>query len=269
MIKLIISGTKAMVTWAWFTAQVYEEIQNQKVVQGAGREVARVTLAPHNYSAEKAARAALVCKNPVCGCTGHDINHCFSPGGGLVGAPKPAWYLKGHKGKDSAAVVAEQAVLPRVEAVNLASDPANHTREISMAVVPDEDSMLTPADFASIMVQDLSTLLDSGCTSHLITNQSFFHTYDTASASNVTTTNHGKLPTLARGSFIAIVTHNGRRTCVNLWECLHAPRAVINLLSVGQMVERGFQLLFGDFQVTISSPPLDGCAIIAAGSMSN
>ena len=268
-IKLIISGAKATATWAWFTAQVYEEIQNQKAVQGVGREVASVALAPRNYSAEKAARAALVCKNPVCGRTGHDTEHCFSPGGGLADAPKPAWYLKGRKGKESAAVVAERAVLPSVEAANLASDPANRTREISMAVVPDADSMPTPAVFASIMAQDLSTLLDSGCTSHLITDQSFFHTYDTAGASNVTTANHGKLPTLARGSCVAIVTHNGRRTRVNLRECLHAPGAVINLLSVGRMVERGFQLLFGDSQVTISSPPSNGCAIIAAGPMSN
>jgi hypothetical protein len=137
-----------------------------------------------NFAAEKAARAALVCQNVKCKKTGHTIENCFAPGGGLEHAPRLAWYLDRRGAKDSAAVTTETAAKPPAETANLASGLSDHFRDFSMAVINDVESsssMPTPEDYACILAH-LSTLLDSGCTSHLITDQTLFHTYDTAGA---------------------------------------------------------------------------------------
>ena len=40
-------------------------------------------------------RSQLVCANPVCGCTGHTIDKCFKPGGGMAGQYPDWWKKKG------------------------------------------------------------------------------------------------------------------------------------------------------------------------------
>ena len=40
-------------------------------------------------------RSQLVCANPVCGRTGHTINKCFKPGGGMEGQYPDWWKKKG------------------------------------------------------------------------------------------------------------------------------------------------------------------------------
>jgi hypothetical protein len=275
-IRMILNGARSEAQWDFFVTQLYTEVQDQLTQQDRSHrpDVANVaaSLPFRNFAAEKAARAVLVCSNTkYCGKTGHTIDQCFAKGGKLEHEPRPAWYLKGRKGKESVAVAAD-APMP-AEVVNMVSHVADHLRELSCAVVEEvlsnPSAMPSPADYACIMQQHLSTLLDSGCTSHLITNSSFFHTYDPAGASNVTTANHGILSTKGRGTCYAIVTFEGRKTRIKLKECLHVPGAVINLLSVGQMVEAGFGVSMKDMKSTICSPDSSGNFICMVGPMMN
>jgi len=78
----------------------------------------------------------------------------------------------------------------------------------------------------------LATILDSGTTTTLINDQSFFWTYSEQGATPVKTANHGSLITFGRGTCFAWLRINGQRHRVRFSNCLHAPDATFNLLSV-------------------------------------
>jgi hypothetical protein len=40
-------------------------------------------------------KSQLICVNPMCGCTGHTIDRCFKPGGGMEGQYLEWWKKKG------------------------------------------------------------------------------------------------------------------------------------------------------------------------------
>jgi hypothetical protein len=78
-----------------------------------------------------------------------------------------------------------------------------------------------------------------------------FWTYNTTAAKDVKTANLGVLKTHARGDCVAIFTYNGLSTRVN---CLHAPDAIVNLLSVGRFVTVGVACTFEGGKVLLSVP---------------
>ena len=99
-----------------------------------------------------------------------------------------------------------------------------------------------------------AVLLDSGATSHLIRDCLAFWTYDTSRASTVRTANHGTLPTLARGDCVVLLRCGTETVKVRLHDCLHAPNAVTNLLSVGRLANKGFCRTFESSRVVITTP---------------
>ncbi|KAF8814997.1 hypothetical protein BYT27DRAFT_7045930, partial [Phlegmacium glaucopus] len=52
------------------------------------------TLGAYTTSTENQ-RSQLTCSNPLCGCTGHTIDKCFKPGGGMEGQYPDWWKKKG------------------------------------------------------------------------------------------------------------------------------------------------------------------------------
>ena len=100
-----------------------------------------------------------------------------------------------------------------------------------------------------------NSVLDSGCTHHIFRERDIFWTYDPSQATQVKTANCGFLPTLARGSVRFRVTSGTRTVVFILKDCLHAPDAPINLISVGALTEKGATLTFAPNQTTISFPP--------------
>ncbi|KAG1743744.1 uncharacterized protein EDB91DRAFT_1081112 [Suillus paluster] len=74
---------------------------------------------------------------------------------------------------------------------------SSHMRDWSCTIAEelDTESLLKDEDITCITSQMLSTILDSGTTSTLITNQSYFWTYDSSAKVTVKTANHGKLAT--------------------------------------------------------------------------
>jgi hypothetical protein len=82
----------------------------------------------------------------------------------------------------------------------------------------------------------------------------YFWNYNQQGAKSVKTANHGTLLTLASGDCVALVQCRKLCTRITLQNCLHASSAIINLLSVGQMVSAGFGCNFEDNRVIILAP---------------
>ncbi|KAG2034930.1 hypothetical protein BDR03DRAFT_984006 [Suillus americanus] len=116
----------------------------------------------------------------------------MQPGGGMEG--KSPWAQRGERGgkkKDvSAAAVEAKPSAPAgpappptyssTETAALATEKTHH-REWSSAAIEELDPSALPSDenMSCIASQVLSTILDSGTTSNLITDRSYFWTYNT------------------------------------------------------------------------------------------
>ncbi|KIK32890.1 hypothetical protein CY34DRAFT_100590, partial [Suillus luteus UH-Slu-Lm8-n1] len=200
----------------------------------------------------------VVCDNPVC--TGlprsmtHDREHCMQQGGGMEG--KAPWRNKPtstpSKKKEVAAAATE------TNAATNASSSSTETsesprRHLACAVIEEVDSSLdafpSSEDIACMTSSMLSTILDTGTTSTLITDREMFWSFAASSSVTVKTANHGSLPTSGRGECVADLTLNDQTFRIRLTNCLHAPAlstpgALVNLLSVGHMLRKGWACNF-------------------------
>jgi len=113
---------------------------------------------------------------------------------------------------------------------------------------------LTPLAFFG-STYPYNSILDSGCTHHLFRDRSVFWTYNPSLATPVKTANCGFLSTLARGSVRFRITSGDRSAVFILRDCLHAPDAPLNLLSVGALAEGGADILFRKASTTVSYSP--------------
>ena len=78
----------------------------------------------------------------------------------------------------------------------------------------------------------------------LVRDHTHFHSYTADSSVHVKTANDGWLPTLGSGNCIALLPVGGDRFLVCFSGCLHAPSAMLNLLSIGWMVAKGWECNF-------------------------
>lgn len=106
------------------------------------------------------------------------------------------------------------------------------------------DSFPSPDNIACITQQTLSTILNSGTTSNLIMDRSTFWDYSESSSVTVKTVNHGKLSTFGRGTCMTDLMLNNQTFRVTFTDCLHAPGAMINLLSIGHMLKKKWLCIF-------------------------
>ena len=130
-----------------------------------------------------------------------------------------------------------------------------------------EDSDSSPVSFAAVS-HLYNTILDSGCTNHIIRDCSLFWTYDVSLAVPVKTANCGVLETLAKGDVKFCIQCGMKSVVFTLHDCLHAPMAPINLLSVGTMQERRMRVHFNEDATVIhfpsNHPTLAGLSFTAA-----
>ena len=119
----------------------------------------------------------------------------------------------------------------------------------------DPTLLSTPVSFAASTPFPYNSLLDSGCTNHIFHDKSLFWTYNSALATLVKTANCGFLKTFGRGSVHFRVQSGGRSGTFILNDCLDAPDAPINLLSVGALQEKGVTFTFSPGTTSISFPP--------------
>jgi len=122
-------------------------------------------------------------------------------------------------------------------------------------------------DFKSIaflsLVGRFNSALDSGCTDHIIHHREIFQNYDTSKAVSIGTANSGSLEALAGGDVSFCVPYHDRHGQVQqilftLRNCLYAPDAPVNLISVGALNEQGLMVTFNPGASTeLSLPPDD------------
>ena len=133
-------------------------------------------------------------------------------------------------------------------------NPGDHTNSFALSgisTIPDLEPSSTPIALAASTFL-FNSLLDSGCTNHIFRDREVFWTYNPALATPVKMTNCGFLNTLARGSVCFRLKSGGRTAVFVLKDCLHAPDAPINLISVGAMTEKGAIFTFAPGSTSIS-----------------
>ncbi|KIK76793.1 hypothetical protein PAXRUDRAFT_77538, partial [Paxillus rubicundulus Ve08.2h10] len=164
----------------------------------------------------------------------HDVNHCYYPGGGME-SKAPAWAHAKTQTKETAAVAATTP-----PSTSTTSTPETHRRELSCAAITSDPDELTCLS----STHPLLTILDSGTTSHLVMDHQYFLDFAVEDRPPVKMANHGQLITTGRGTCVADVTIGGDKYRLTLKDFLHAPGALLNLLSVGRMLQRGWDCDF-------------------------
>ena len=79
---------------------------------------------------------------------------------------------------------------------------------------------------------------------NLICDRAHLHSYSADDSIRVRTANHGYLLTSGSGECIGLLNVGGHKHKVKFSECLHAPGAMLNLLSVGWMLAKGWDCHF-------------------------
>ncbi|KAJ8639362.1 hypothetical protein MRB53_016056 [Persea americana] len=104
---------------------------------------------------------------------------------------------------------------------------------------PQEEQLFVASCFATSSSKE-SWLIDSGCTSHMTYNQELSKELDKTAISKVKIGNGAYLAVKGKGT-VAIEVHTGLKLISNV---LYVPDINQNLLSVGQLLEKGYKVLF-------------------------
>jgi hypothetical protein len=210
----------------------------------------------------------VLCTN--CGKKSHDAEHCFAKGGGMEG--------QGPKSKGKSKAKAEVAAVAATTTQTTSSGSANNPDPPTTAYLGDLScaAMEGPSieEMTALLAAggNLSNCLDSGTSSHLFKDRHVFWTYEVTQARAMRTANHGVLQTEASGDCLVRFTLKGVTTTVKLRDCLHAPSACINLLSVGRMTAVGSKVgcVFDDGKFQIVKKNSDGTRVdIYEGTQTN
>ena len=234
---------------ARITAEATCHVNKQSMISGPGSDAAVLHTAPSSCSnpitglhRHKNNPEGIFCLTPGCGKGDHDQAHCYSKGGGMEGqAPWKRW----KKGEITAAATIPLSV-PAPSTISSAVPGSPRAEAATITFFGDLScaSTIELPDVSSLLPIIFSTILDSGTMSTLIKDQAYFWSYSTENVVTVRTSNHGTLPTYGCGDCVALLTINGQKHRVCLSNCLHAPSATINLLSVGQMLSKGWECNF-------------------------
>ncbi|KAG1729854.1 uncharacterized protein EDB91DRAFT_1252892 [Suillus paluster] len=207
----------------------------------------------------------MFCTTVGCNKGDHNHAHCYLKGGGMEG--QAPWLKNKKKEMVAAAVVAPVPALvpsptaPAPLATITAFVGCQAAAELFLAdlscasiiEIPDADVIpLYPVNsmiLSCLVAAGFNTILDLGMTTALIQDCSYFWTYSTADIVTVQTMNHGSL---------VMSGHGDCKHCICLINCLHVPSAMLNLLSVGWMLSKGWDCAFH------ASPPC--CELVYRGS---
>jgi len=234
--------------------------------------------------------SALHCSN--CNRAGHISVTCFQPGGGMEGQRGEYRGNKGkavamfvemmEDAYNSCATTPPLEPEPSYPLVDSKEDPniplAHLTVSSFLAPNPtirrnyfaERDPDKFPMAFVSNSVEDFrstaflslgdrfNSALDSGCTDHIIRRHDVFQHYDTSKAVSIGTANSGSLEALAGGDMsFRVPYHNWhgqvQQILFMLRNCLHAPNAPVNLISVGALNEQGLVVTFNPGSSTVLS----------------
>ena len=229
-------------------------IVGKRKLAGPGSEYANVTITPaashthaHTHGPAKINPVTglkmhrnnpqgVKCTNPICAplprADNHERDHCYWPGGGMEDKAL-AWICNRSKPKTETAAVATTTTSPTTPN-EVTSPMMTLRRELSCASIAE----LPPSS------PHLSALLDSGTTSHIINDRSHLVDFTPEDHPSVRMANQGELTTFGRGTCVADITIGNVEHRVVLRDCLYAPEAVFNLVSVSRMLQRGWDCVF-------------------------
>ncbi|XP_014515297.1 uncharacterized protein LOC106773120 [Vigna radiata var. radiata] len=138
--------------------------------------------------------------------------------------------------------IGHEAVICKANVQQEAKGDAQNAQE-------NEDQLFAATCFFSSSSNE-SWLTDNGCTNHMTYDKELFKCLDITEVKWVRIGNGEQLPVKGKGS-IAITTHIDTKT---LSDVLYVPKINQNLLSVGQLLEKGFKVIFEDKVCTIKDP---------------
>ncbi|KAF8546288.1 hypothetical protein OG21DRAFT_1491378 [Imleria badia] len=187
----------------------------------------------------------------------HNDPHCYGKGGGMAG--QAPWQKKGKERQKDSIKGKEKGPEGEQTAQVVVSSNAGELKTTSATLTPGAIAMLATVTshlrnlLCIVLAPEVEqsyllgggpscTILDSGMTFHLICNRSLFWTYTPDNSVWMTTANHGTLNTVGRGDCLAILSIGGQSVCICLRDCLHAPDTMVNLLSAGRMVHKGWEI---------------------------
>lgn len=211
-------------------------------IQGAWGEVNPVT----GLRKTRNNLSGTACTTPIClgrKRVDHDWNNCFQQGGGKAGQ---APWQRGKAPTTTTQTAAVVTQMPLVPATPQSQATGQTNVQVVAAAIP-----CPPVDdyfrnLSCAIVEELSEGTGGGSedVASLIKDPSFFWTFTHDSTVSMKTANQGNLNTEGYGDCVAILKVGGKRVRLRLQHCLYAPNAVVNLLSVGRMLERGWEVQF-------------------------
>ena len=239
---------------------------------------------PSSSRAPKSTLTCNNCKERGFRSTGHTDLTCFQPGGGMEGRREEYMANKGRfhamfveclenafsscdtvvpsttspsTSPYSPPILDDDVVIPPIANLCVTSDIPNsdirHDLYDRCLIKSPSPLVFAAVDFQSAalvsMVSLYNALLDSGCTHHIIRDRALFLTYLEKPVS-VGTANCGSLAALGTGNVDFRYPFGDRTIVFTLRDCLYAPDAPINLLSVGALVEHGMSCLFSPGGIT-------------------
>ena len=229
-------------------------IVGHRKLAGLGLEYANVAVKPGKTNPLMGVRihknnpSGVHCTNPLCNgkprAETHDKEHCYWPGGGME-AQAPAWARPRNPKTESAAIAKVEQTLPSPP-----ETPQIIHRELSCTVITELDPYLELVALAS--PGPFATILDSSATLHLIKDRGYFVDFVMEDRPPVKTANQGTLQTSGRGSCVVELMLNADTYCIVLKDCLHTPRALLNLFSVGRMLQYGWGCEFKGCTLALS-----------------
>ena len=227
--------------------------------------------APDSYNIPKKEQTCSNCKSHGLHFIGHTNATCFNPGGGMEGRHEEYFSNKGHIHAMFAECLENAFLLyepplppdpypPLDSPVSLPLDSKLLLLPIAnlsvASFVPNTDlhenfydwsdnksfthMAMATVDFNSTALLSLlttyNTLLDSGCTHHIVRDHTLFQSYS-AQAVSVGTANCGSLEVLGTGNVEFCHPFGDHHIIFTLRGCLYAPSAPIYLLSVVTLAE--------------------------------
>jgi len=127
------------------------------------------------------------------------------------------------------------------EAVICKNNGQQQEAEAQIVDGEEEDQLFVATCFSSRSSSEC-WLIDSGCTNHMTNDMSLFKELKPMTITKVRIGNGDHLPVRGKGT-IAIPSHSGTKT---ISDVLYVPDIDQNLLSVGQLMEKGYKLNFED-----------------------
>lgn len=134
------------------------------------------------------------------------------------------------------------------EAVICRSNTQKH-EEVHKATQDEEDHMFVASCYSTTISPE-SWLIDSGCTNHMCNDISLFKEVLPSKSRRVKVGNGEYVPVKGIGT-VAIITTSGTKT---ISDVMYVPEIDQNLISVPQLLEKGFKTYFEDFCCRVYYP---------------